>query len=304
MSRRVRSFIVGVFFFSVANSAVAQGQQNPILGETTTRVSDHVWAIMGFPNIGIVVGSRATLVVDTGLGPRNGATVARVAAGLSQAPKLFLTTTHFHPEHAGGETGFPPGTILIRNAVQQQEMAEHGAEMLDVFRNGSAQNAQLLAGVTTLRTPDVVFDNEATVDLGGATVRLMWLGEGHTKGDELILVEPDGTLISGDIVQNRVVPGIFRDGGTPSSWLAVLDKLAKLSVKRVLPDHSNVGDGSLITAERAFINDLRMRAIALKRQGVSAQDAGMQLSAEFKMKYADWPNMNVGGFVQRIYDER
>jgi hypothetical protein len=30
----------------------------------------------------------------------------------------------------------------------------------------------------------------------------------------------------------------------------------------------------------------------------------MQLSAEFKMKYADWPTMNVGGFVQRIYDER
>src|SRR5580692_10728272 len=161
----------------LATFATATGfaQQNPLLGEDTVKVSDHVWAIIGFPNIGIVVGSRATLVVDTGLGPRNGATVARVAAGLSQAPKLFLTTTHFHPEHAGGEAGFPPGTILIRNAVQQQEMAQHGIEMLDVFRSGSAQNAQLLAGVTTLRTPDVVFDNEATVDLGGVTVRLMWL---------------------------------------------------------------------------------------------------------------------------------
>jgi glyoxylase-like metal-dependent hydrolase (beta-lactamase superfamily II) len=275
-----------------------------MLGEAATRVSDHVWAIMGFPNIGIVVGSRATLVVDTGLGPRNGATVARVAAGLSQAPKLFLTTTHFHPEHAGGEQGFPPATILIRNAVQQREMAQHGVEMLDVFRNQSAQNAQLLAGVATLRTPDVVFDSEATVDLGGVSVKLMWLGEGHTRGDELILVEPDGTLISGDIVQNKVVPGIFRDGGTPSSWLAVLDKLATLDVKRVLPDHSPVGDGSLITAERAFIGDLRTRALALKRQGVSTQDAGVQLGAEFKAKYADWPSMNVGAFVQRIYDER
>jgi glyoxylase-like metal-dependent hydrolase (beta-lactamase superfamily II) len=304
MSRLFRFLIVDVLVFSLAAAAVAQGQQNPILGEATARVSDHVWAIMGFPNIGIVVGSRATLVVDTGLGPRNGATVARVAAGLSRAPKLFLTTTHFHPEHAGGEPGFPPGTILIRNAVQQQEMAEHGIEMLDVFRSGSAQNAELLAGVTTLRTPDVVFDNEARVDLGGVTVRLMWLGEGHTKGDELIFVEPDGTLISGDIVQNKVVPGIFRDGGTPSSWLAVLDKLAMLNVKRVLPDHSPVGDGSLIPAERAFISDLRMRALALKGQGVTSHDAGMQLGAELKTKYADWPNMNVGAFVQRIYDER
>ena len=30
------------------------------------------------------------------------------------------------------------------------------------------------------------------------------------------------TLVSGDVVQNKVVPGVFRDGGTPSSWLACL----------------------------------------------------------------------------------
>src|SRR5690348_10438615 len=94
---------------------------NPMLSENTTRVSEHVWAIMGFPNIAIVVGKHATLVVDTGLGPKNGATAARVAEKLApENRKLFLTTTHFHPEHAGGEPGFPPNTILIRDAVQQQ----------------------------------------------------------------------------------------------------------------------------------------------------------------------------------------
>src|SRR5260221_6098315 len=124
MRRYFHSLIVGIAV-TVSATAVVYGQQNPILGDAPSQVSEHVWAIMGFPNIGIVVGSRATLVVDTGLGPRNGATVARVAVGLSQAPKLFLTTTHFHPEHAGGEQGFPPATILIRAAVQQQEMAQH-----------------------------------------------------------------------------------------------------------------------------------------------------------------------------------
>jgi len=97
--------------------AFAQMNQ-PMIGENTTKVSDHVWAIMGFPNIAIVVGSHATLVVDTGLGPKNGATIARVVAKLApNNTKLFLTTTHFHPEHAAGEPGFPPGTILIRDAV-------------------------------------------------------------------------------------------------------------------------------------------------------------------------------------------
>jgi glyoxylase-like metal-dependent hydrolase (beta-lactamase superfamily II) len=274
----------------------------PVLGENATKISDHIWAIMGFPNVAIVIGTRATLVVDTGLGPRNGATVARVAARLSSNQKLFLTTTHFHPEHAAGEGGFPPNTVLIRDAVQQQEMEQHGAEMVAMFSSRSAQNKELLADAT-LRSPDIIFDTEAKLDLGGVTVRLLWFGGAHTKGDELTFVEPDGTLISGDVVQNKVVPNIFGDGGTPSSWLAVLDKISALPVRLVLPDHSAPGDGSLVAKERAFIGDLRTRALALKQQGVSADDAGKQLSAEFAKKYPDWPSMNVAGFVHSIYAE-
>src|SRR5579864_3511778 len=99
------------------------------------RVSDHVYAIIGFPNIGIVVGNRATLVVDTGLGPRNGAIAAREAAKLSKNPNqlLYLTTTHYHPEHAAGEGGFPANTILIRNAVQQKEIETDGMNMVKRF---------------------------------------------------------------------------------------------------------------------------------------------------------------------------
>jgi glyoxylase-like metal-dependent hydrolase (beta-lactamase superfamily II) len=285
-----------------AVGAFAQMPQPPV-GENTTKISDHVWAIMGFPNIAIIVGNRATLVVDTGLGPRNGATVARVAAKLSGNTKLFLTTTHFHPEHAGGEPGFPAGAILIRDAVQQQEMVEHGAEMIDRFRNMSAQNKELLANVN-LRTPDILFDNEAKLDLGGVTVRLLWYGPAHTRGDELIFVEPDSTLITGDGVQNKVVPAIAGDGGTPVSWLAVLDKITPLNPRHILPDHSPPGDGSLIADEKNLIADLRTRALALKKKGVSAEDAGKQLTAEFKTKYPDWPNMApVANFVQRIYAE-
>jgi glyoxylase-like metal-dependent hydrolase (beta-lactamase superfamily II) len=155
-----------------ATSALAQMSQ-PMVDENPTKISDHVWAIMGFPNLAIVVGSHATLVVDTGLGPKNGTTAARVAAKLApNNPKLFLTTTHFHPEHAAGEPGFPPGTILIRNAVQQQEMEKHGQEMIDMFSQRSPQNKDLLAGVI-LRPPDVLFDQEATIDLGGVTARLL-----------------------------------------------------------------------------------------------------------------------------------
>jgi glyoxylase-like metal-dependent hydrolase (beta-lactamase superfamily II) len=293
-----------VWMLGVLLPAVGWAQMSqPMVQEETTKISDHVWAIMGFPNIAIVVGSRATLVVDTGMGPKNGATVARVAAKLApNNTKLFLTTTHFHPEHAAGEPGFPPGTILIRNAVQQQEMEQHGQEMIEMFRSHSPQNQDLLAGVV-LRPPDVTFNQEATVDLGGVTARLLWFGGAHTKGDELTFVEPDRTLISGDVVQNKTMPNIFGDGGTPASWLGVLDRVAALNAAHVLPDHSAPGDGSLVAAERDLISEIRTQALALKRQGVSADDAGKQVSAALKTRHPDWPNTNAAGFVKSVYAE-
>jgi len=274
----------------------------PILSETTTKVSEHVWEITGFPNVAIVVGTRATLVVDTGMGPKNGATVAHVIAKLApNNSKLFLTTTHYHTEHVTGESGFPPGVILIRNAVQQQELEKDGQVLTDLFRGMSARNKELLTGVV-LRSPDVLFDSEALIDLGGGVrARLLWLGGAHTRGDELTLVEPDRTLISGDVVQNKTMPNIFGEDGTPTEWLATLDKVAKLDVAHVLPDHSPPGDGSLVASERELIVAIRTQALALKRQGMSVDAAGKEISAILKKQHPDWPDTNVSTFVKSVY---
>ena len=105
------------------------------------------------------------------------------------------------------------------------------------------------------------------------------------------------------MVQNKVVPNIFREGGTPASWLAVLDKVATLNALHVLPDHSAPGDGSLVAKEKRFIADLVVDALELKRQRVSVDEAAKQLGVEFKTKYPDWPTMNVTGFVHSIYAE-
>lgn len=294
---------LGLCSLTVLTTGPAFSQNQPVLSEDTVRVSEHVWAIMGFPNVGIVVGASATLVVDTGMGPRNGATVARVAKKFAPANKLYLTTTHFHPEHAAGESGFPPGTILIRDKVQQDEMEAHGQEMIAMFASRNEQQKELLKNVK-LRAPDETFDKERELDLGGGvTARLLWFGGAHTRGDELTFVEPDKTLISGDVVQNKVVPNIYGDGGTPASWISVLDQVETLGALHVLPDHSAIGDGSLVAQEKAFIVVLQTRALDLKRQGIEPAEAGKTLTVELKTKYPDWPINNLTNFVKSIYAE-
>lgn len=284
--------------------SLALAQQSMLLPENSvTRVSDHVYAIVGFPNIGIVVGDRATLVVDTGLGPRNGAIVVKQAEKLAKAPALYLTTTHFHPEHSMGEQAFPARTVIIRPAVQQKEMNQHATEMMNLFRSFSAESRELLQDVK-LRPPDIVFDKEIKLDLGGVTARLMWLGPAHTEGDEIIFVEPDSTLIPGDIVQDKIVPNIPSADASVKNWVKILDQLEPLHPRYVVPDHGALGDGSLIGKERAFIVDLQSRSLELKREGKSVTDAAAIVTAEFKKKYPDWTTMGpVANVVKRVYAE-
>src|SRR5579862_4870389 len=104
---------------------VVRGQQpgpppDPLVKENATvKVSDHVYVIPDFsvplvPNVGIIVGQKATLVVDTGLGPRNGQAILREVAVVSRNTNLFVVSTHFHPEHALGEAAFPSGAMIVR----------------------------------------------------------------------------------------------------------------------------------------------------------------------------------------------
>ncbi len=303
---RVRSTFTLTIAGAILLPAVASAQlkQSLLSEDNLKQVSEHVYVMEGFPNVAFVVGSRATLVVDTGLGKRNGETVMRAEQKLAKGPILYLTTTHYHSEHTTGEQAFPASTIIIRNSAQQEEMDKNVAAHIEVFKKMSAQNLDLLLDVK-FRLPDVVYDREAKIDLGGVTARLFWIGPAHTKGDELIYVEEERVLIPGDIVQKGIFPIMPNADASVKGWLSILDNVEALHPKFIVPDHgAAIVDASQIGVERAYLIALQARSLDLKKQGVSADDAGKTITAELKAKYPDWPNPNnVAGEVARVYEQ-
>src|SRR5262245_6691929 len=125
---------VVVALAATESTVVAQTPQPPIvkvegLRQITPRV--HIIpdnSVPLVPNVGYVVGDRAVLVIDTGLGAPNGAAVYEVAKKLAGAKALYLVTTHVHPEHDLGAHAFPATTTLIRSTLQVKEIAEFGLQ--------------------------------------------------------------------------------------------------------------------------------------------------------------------------------
>ncbi len=306
---------------SVAASAVRTGAQEtaplghnqaqpaPLVQENKTiKVSEHVYVIPDgrvnlVPNIGIIVGNRATLVVDAGMGPRNGETVMREVAKVSKNTDLYFTTTHFHPEHMTGVQAFPANTIVIRPEVQQEEVDQKQPEFIRNFSRRTPELKALLQDVKP-RPPDILFDHEEKIDLGGITVRLLWLGPSHTRGDNFVFVEEDGVLFTGDTVINRFFP-IFPDkDASGKNWLGILDHLDELHPRIIVPGHGEVGDAKLIGIERTYLKSVQARVVELKAQGKTADDAAKMLTTEFRAKYPDWENPGwIADAVERFYVE-
>ncbi|HXR45457.1 MAG TPA: MBL fold metallo-hydrolase [Pseudolysinimonas sp.] len=292
MSRLVSAVVaVGVLAGGVDDIRAQRGQPLPppmIKEGVTQKIAEHVYVIPDFdtvlvPNVTIVVGTRGALVVDTGLGARNGQAVMREVEKVSKGPELYLVTTHIHPEHDLGAGGFPARTRMLRSKEQEADIQETGLATAKIFAGFSALNAELLQGAE-FRKADVSFEREHVVDLGGVRVRVMAMGVNHTRSDIAVFVEPDRVLVSGDLVMMGL-PQFTAPTARIATWLGTLDRFDALKPLRIVPSHGAMGDATMIATYRAFLATVRDRAAALKKDGKTLDEALRALQDELQARY-------------------
>ena len=229
----------------------------------TEKLTDHVWAIPDgcaslVPNVGIVVGKKAVLVIDTGMGTRNAETVLREVAKVGAGKPIYIVTTHVHPEHDMGAHAFPKDSKLIRSKDQVEDIAAGAGMNLVPFAARSELNKELLQDAKH-RDADIVFDGEYTLDLGGLKAKIRSMGTNHTHGDTVVLV--DGVLFSGDVAM-KPQPAFSNPTATITHWLASLDALEAMKPKQIVPSHGPFGGVEIIEGYRAYLTRIRDRSAA------------------------------------------
>lgn len=285
----VLSLMSGLRTIAQAQSGAASDQPK--------KLSEHVSVVLqGQPgaqsNVGIVVGRKATLVVDSGLGPKNGAILASVARQLSSpGATLYVAATHFHPEHMMGESGFPASAIIVRSKGQQEDIdvtgALEGKGVVALFKGMPNRAADMEGAV--YRTPDLLFQGDFLLDLGGTRVHLLELGPTHTRGDVGFFVEGDHVVFTGDVAMSTPIglnSARFTSAPTKARvWLASLEKLMALRPRHVVPSHGPLGDASMIDKHRVFMAAMRDRVSALKAERRTVDQVVVAATAELAAKH-------------------
>lgn len=269
---------------------------DPVVKENATvKLAEHTYVIPDgnvplVPNVGIIVGSRATLVIDPGLGRRNGEAVLREVAKVSRNTEIFIASTHFHAEHTTGYVAFPATAKYVNSTIQEADFVRDGAQLIKTFSGRSPMTAELLKDAVG-RKADITFDREHVLDLGGVRVRFLVVGPTHTRGDTGFFVEGDGVLFSGDVVMNNSFLAA-NQASSMKAWLAAFDAFEAMKPTTIVPAHGAVGQGSIIAVNREIMQGVQRRARELKAQGRSADETATTVQAEVQAMHPQWPRAN------------
>ena len=172
-------------------------------------------------NIGAVLGRDAVLVIDTRTTYPQAREILDDLRQLTSAPVVVVVDTHGHYDHAFGNAVFRPAAIWGHLGC--------GPFMA---RTGDARRPQLVAQLPQLATelrevvldpPDLTFEEQAVVDVGGREIELRYLGRGHTDHDAIVLVPGTGVMFAGDLLEGGAVPS-FGDS-FPLEWPTTVDRL-------------------------------------------------------------------------------
>jgi glyoxylase-like metal-dependent hydrolase (beta-lactamase superfamily II) len=147
-----------------------------------------------------------------------------------------------------------------------------------------------------------------TLWLGRLEVQLLQLGRGHTKGDTVVWLPAEKTLLSGDLVEFDATP--YAGDAYFSDWPQTLDNIAALAPQALVPGRgpalvgaARVAQGLQVT--RSFVSDLYASVQAGAAAGLDLNTVYKNTYAALKPKYGHWVIFDhcMPFDVTRAYDE-
>ena len=127
----------------------------------------------------------------------------------------------------------------------------------------------------------MVFNDEASVFLGGKEVRSKYFGRGHTNGDAMVYFPALRTLHTGDLMAGSTPLIDYAGGGSLKEWTATLDAALKLDFETVIPGHGPVQKKADMTKYREGIAKFTSRMSELVRGGKSKDEVAKVLQSDY-----------------------
>jgi quinoprotein relay system zinc metallohydrolase 2 len=278
MMKGLASFGVAILPCCLSHRAFAATDPDLALRE----IADGVFAFQGVNelmhpenegaicNLGVVVGSDAAAVIDSGGSLAEGQAFIAAIKKITAKPVRYLINTHVHPDHIFGNAAFKAlGPTIVGHQNLPAALEARGEYYLHSYREQLGD--KLMEGIEIV-PPTLLVDDVLELDLGGRMLQLKAWEAAHTDNDLTVLDAASGTFFAGDLVFMGHLPTI---DGSLLGWLKQMDTLAGIDAQRVVPGHGPVSSAwpDALEPERRYFEVLAADLRQAIKEGVPLAEA-------------------------------
>lgn len=251
----------------------------------------------GFTTVSLfVVGDSGVLLADGQGSPAATRTMLEKIRTVTPLPVRWYVFGSDHGDHTAGNSELPRDITFTIHPTSLAQLKRDSSSAASGGRSGQPR-------VVVVPQRAMATDRE-TIDLGGITVDVLFLGRAHTGGDLVVHLPREKILFMGETYLNRVFPAMR--SAHPDEWVAMIDRALAMDVTRYVPGHGFIEEPTVSREELVAYRQALVAVIAeVKRMhgaGLSIDDA---LKAANWGAYAEWLLAAQQGpiAIRRVYDQ-
>ena len=273
-------FVVGLLLSSIATAANLPTEE-PMGGEpfghSVKNIGDGVYVFRWWVYRNIFVVTDEGVIVTDPMNPKAASLLLGEIRKITDKPVKYVVYSHNHHDHISGGMVFKDeGATFIAHKNVQKELGDHPSPLTPL--------------------PDITFEDEFAVQLGGRTLELKYFGPNHGESLIVMRLPREKILFVVDIVTPRRVAFRGMPDFWPDEWVRSLKEVEKMDFDYVISGHGPanqpaIDPGTVVAEQRIYLEDLMAAVKAEFDKGTHNPDELRQI---VKLpKYEDW----------RSYDE-
>ena len=211
---------------------------------------------------------------------------AELKKRFNNKPIKYLVYSHDHRDHISGGEVFEEETIVVAHQRTKEK---------------------IIGEKRPTAVPDVTFTDRMTIELGGKTVNLLYVGRNHSDNSIVMHFPAERAIFAVDFISiDRLPYQTLGDAYVPE-WIASLKTLEALDIDIVQPGHGKTGTRADVTEHREYVEVLYEAVLTASREGKTLDEMKQSITLK-KYTYFDnydtWRIPNIEGMYRHVNEYR
>lgn len=257
------------------------------------------------PTLGLVCGDSYSLIIDSGNSPQHAKDFLLEIEKLNVPPVKYVAITHAHWDHFLGMNEFD-ATVIVNSQtneiIKEWQSFSYDDRSLKSYVNTNQMSAICMNIIQAdmpnrdsfkLKSPDIIFENTLTIDLGNKLCILEKIKSTHSEDSTVIYIPDEKVIFLGDCAYGTTTNSLFHF--KQSLLLPMIKDIQKYNAEMFLLGHESICDSTEM--------DIYWRELTSSSQVVKSSSLEEALEY-FKAEYKRDPNNNELFFIKAFVNDQ